>query len=173
MATPEVVSKAYVADTTIVKSLTPDEATQAQITAEKVENKQTIFDTPQNYATDFNRFGGGFRDIQNCYFPMNYVGTADWIPAPMTLCFVGRDDYYFDNQFVPGTRYIFMMDDEDDIIDYSEDVTAVKTIDMLNGEPQMNGNSKVYSLSGQYMGTTINGLSKGVYIVGGRKVVVD
>lgn len=173
MATPEVISSDYVADTTIVKSLTPDDATQAQIVAEQKENKQKLFTTPSNYTTTFNHFGGGFRDIQNCYFPMNYVGTADWIPAPMILCFVGRDDYYFDNQFVSGTRYIFMMDDEDDIIDYSEDVTAVKTIDVLNGEPQMNGNSKVYSLSGQYMGTTINGLSKGVYIVGGRKVVVD
>ncbi|MFC2713144.1 MAG: subtilase, partial [Segatella salivae] len=29
-----------------------------------------------------------------------------------------------------------------------------------------------YNLNGQYVGTTLNGLSKGVYIVNGKKVVV-
>ena len=32
--------------------------------------------------------------------------------------------------------------------------------------------SRVYNLNGQYVGTTLNGLSKGVYIVNGKKVVV-
>lgn len=32
--------------------------------------------------------------------------------------------------------------------------------------------TRVYNLNGQYVGTTLNGLSKGVYIANGKKVVV-
>lgn len=32
--------------------------------------------------------------------------------------------------------------------------------------------TRVYNLNGQYVATTLNGLSKGVYIVNGKKVVV-
>lgn len=32
--------------------------------------------------------------------------------------------------------------------------------------------TRVYNLNGQYVGTTLNSLSKGVYIVNGKKVVV-
>lgn len=32
--------------------------------------------------------------------------------------------------------------------------------------------TRVYNLNGQYVGATLNGLSKGVYIVNGKKVVV-
>ena len=32
--------------------------------------------------------------------------------------------------------------------------------------------TRAYNLNGQYVGTTLNGLSKGVYIVNGKKVVV-
>ena len=32
--------------------------------------------------------------------------------------------------------------------------------------------TRVYNFNGQYVGTTLNGLSKGVYIVNGKKVVV-
>ena len=123
--------------------------------------------------------GGGFRDIRNCYFPMNNVGTFDWIPDPLKLCFYGRNDYYFDNQQHVGessspTRYVFTMEDDDDIVDHGDDVTTVKTIDMLDGVPQKSIRStRVYSISGQYMGESTEGLSKGVYIVGGRKIVVD
>ena len=176
MCTPEIVDRDYVTTDNIENSLKPDEATQAKITAELEENKQTIFDKPQNYATDFNRFGGGFRDISKCYFPMNLVGTKDWIPAPMTLWFFGRNDYYFGNQSVPQanpTRYILTIDNEDEIIEYGEEVTNVKAIDTLDGVPQLTGKSRVYNLSGQYMGNTTDGLSRGVYIVDGRKIVLE
>lgn len=32
--------------------------------------------------------------------------------------------------------------------------------------------NKVYSISGQYVGNTTNGLQKGIYIVNGKKIVV-
>ena len=37
---------------------------------------------------------------------------------------------------------------------------------------QKSVDNRVYNLNGQYVGTTLNGLSKGVYIVNGKKVVV-
>ena len=37
---------------------------------------------------------------------------------------------------------------------------------------QKSVDTRVYNLNGQYVGTTLNGLSKGVYIVNGKKVVV-
>lgn len=31
---------------------------------------------------------------------------------------------------------------------------------------------RVYSISGQYVGNTVEGLSKGVYVVNGKKIVI-
>ena len=182
MATPEVIGMDYVTTTAIDSTLIPaDEATKQLIKDEKIINKKEEFinpdepEAPTVYKEKFNHFGGGFRDIKNCYFPMNYKGTLDWIPAPMTLTFFGRDDIDFDKPTVhkpqASTRYVFVLDDE--IMDFGDEVTGVKAIDTLDGVPQLNNSSKVYSLSGQYMGNTTNGLPKGVYIVGGRKIVVD
>jgi len=33
--------------------------------------------------------------------------------------------------------------------------------------------NKVYSISGQYVGNTTNGLQKGIYIVNGKKIVIN
>ena len=192
MATPEVESKtdvfatkmegdnAATADAAVEESLAPN-ATAQTVTIDK--NKQ--MSTPQDYASSFSRWGGGFRYVPYCYFPMNYRGTSDWIPAPMTLWFFGRDDSNFGQNYhkvknssssgtgSSGTRYIISLDGDDEIIDYGENPTALKTIDLQTGETLQGGIQKVYSLKGQYMGTTTDGLSKGVYIVGGRKVVVE
>ena len=65
------------------------------------------------------------------------------------------------------------MDNDDEIIEYGEEVTNVKAIGTLDGVPQLTGKSRVYNLSGQYMGNTTDGLPKGVYIVDGRKIVVE
>ena len=125
------------------------------------------------------KVGGGFRDIKHCYFPMNQPGTVDAIPAPLQLWFIGRNDHLFNNYGLAGpkqnnlTRIIFTLDGEEEIVECGENATAVKTIDMLDGVPQMNSSSKVYSLSGLYMGNSVEGLSKGVYIVGGRKIVIE
>ena len=103
------------------------------------------------------------------------------VPAPLKLTFIGRNDHIFANQGPAGpkpkpvpTRYIFTMGDDEMIVDNGDDATAVKAIDMLDGEAQVvGGDTRVYSISGQYMGNSTDGLSKGVYIVGGRKIVVN
>lgn len=193
MATPEVTTKADI-EIEIEKSeeLTPEEAAAEEeaartnvinesmgigvlseddevIIAEKKNNQFRFTSLPSDYV--FHYWGGGFRNINHCYFPMNYVGTADLIPAPMKLWFSGRNDYSFENQ--GNARYIVSLDDNDDIIDYGDNATGVKTIDTHDGVPQINSNTRVYNMSGLYLGTSTDGLPKGVYIVSGRKVVVE
>lgn len=48
---------------------------------------------------------------------------------------------------------------------------VVTSIDSIDGGTQFNAD-KVYSIDGQYIGTTTAGLKKGIYIVGNKKVVV-
>lgn len=124
--------------------------------------------------------GGNFRYFKNCFFPMNMPGTKDLISAPLKLAFFGRDDHDFN---VPGhhqvgfpapTRYMFVLDGDEDVVEYDENGNAVTAIATLDGEVQSTaGTSKVYNLSGQYVGNSTEGLSKGIYIVDGRKIVVD
>ncbi len=175
MATPDITSNDFVDSATVVKSLIPDELTKEQIKEDQIINKKDTLTKPYDYVSTFEHFGGGFRNLANCYFPMNYKGTYDWIPAPMKLWFCGRDDSSFEykKNNTNNTRYIFVMDDEDEIIEYGDEVTNVKAIDTLDGVPQLTGKSRVYNLSGQYMGNNTAGLPRGVYIVDGRKIVVE
>lgn len=48
---------------------------------------------------------------------------------------------------------------------------VVTSIDSVDGGTQLNA-GKVYTIDGQYIGTTTAGLKKGIYIVGNKKVVV-
>ena len=48
---------------------------------------------------------------------------------------------------------------------------VVTSIDSIDGGAQLNA-GKVYTIDGQYIGTTTAGLKKGIYIVGNKKVVV-
>lgn len=48
---------------------------------------------------------------------------------------------------------------------------VVTSIDSIDGGAQFNA-GKVYTIDGQYIGTTTAGLKKGIYIVGNKKVVV-
>jgi hypothetical protein len=51
----------------------------------------------------------------------------------------------------------------------SSSATGIQDI-MLNGT---NVNAKIYTLDGRYVGTDAQTLSKGVYVIGNKKVVVD
>lgn len=167
MATPEVTATSDIKEENAIE-------TAMGIKPDVTANPQPYTALATGY--NFNHFGGGFRNISHCYFPMNYVGTTDLIPAPMSLWFIGRDDYTFKNQTAASSatsRYIFSIDDDEEIVDLGENVTEVKAIDMLDGVLQIYGDMKVYNLSGQYVGNSTEGLSKGIYIVGGRKVVVE
>lgn len=51
--------------------------------------------------------------------------------------------------------------------DAPSDETAIGDIESRREQP-----SRVYTISGQYVGRSTDGLLKGVYIVGGRKIVI-
>ena len=177
MATPEVTEKVDLGTTedaqkSIIETSMGIEATE-HLTKEEQDAGLHKFTALPTSNWTFKHFGGGFRDISKCYFPINYIGTYDWISAPMRLWFYGRDDQSFDNQYPASSRYIISMDDNEDILDYGENVTDVKDIKTLDGVPQSNDDKRVYNMSGQYLGNSTVGLPKGVYIVGGRKMVVE
>ena len=76
------------------------------------------------------------------------------------------------NDSFPGTtasaKYIMSFDIFDDIDDEDEGV-----ITSVNGIPVANGTSeKVYNLNGQCVGNSLEGLSKGLYIMNGKKVII-
>ena len=75
-----------------------------------------------------------------------------------------------DDAFTSSARsYTFMFDE--DIVDFSDgsDVTAIDGLDSKDG---WSTTGKVYNMNGQHVGNSLNGLSKGMYIVNGRKVVI-
>lgn len=75
-----------------------------------------------------------------------------------------------DDSFTSSARgYSFFFDG--DIVDLGDGSEAT-AIDRLDGVDVIPANSKVYNMNGQHVGYSVNGLSKGMYIVNGRKVVI-
>ena len=79
-----------------------------------------------------------------------------------------------DDSFVVGSgsgaRQYKMVFGSDDMS--GEDVTGIHDLNDANSEMANDSSLKVYSLGGMYQGNSLNGLSKGVYIVNGKKFVV-
>ncbi len=121
-------------------------------------------------------YGGGYRrgaDDEYTNYPQVEEGTTDLIKTEFKLGFLdGRDDDDF-GETGTSAKYVFSFDDEG-IIELGEDGNEVTAISNLDGEDilPVNANGKVYNLSGQHVGNSLNGLSKGMYIVNGKKVVV-
>lgn len=82
----------------------------------------------------------------------------------------GLDDSNFDEAY--QARYVITFDDF--IQDIDEDESSTTSIDSLDGETinKRPTNGKVYNLSGQLVGNSIDGLEKGMYIVNGKKYIV-
>lgn len=82
----------------------------------------------------------------------------------------GLDDSDFDE--TAGARYVITFDDF--IQEFDEDGNSTTAIESLDGEPinKMPTDGKVYNLSGQLVGNSIDGLEKGMYIVNGKKYIV-
>ena len=80
----------------------------------------------------------------------------------------GRDD----DDFAAAARYSFAFDD--DIVEYDDMGNEATAIDKLDGEDitPLPNNYKVYNMSGQYVGDSVNGLAKGMYVVNGKKYVI-
>lgn len=95
--------------------------------------------------------------------------------VPFYLGFLdGLDDESFEEGSASAreTNYIFALDG--DIIEYDENGDMVTGIDSLDGEdlkPAVT-DGKIYNMTGQFVGTSIEGLSSGMYIMNGKKFVV-
>lgn len=55
---------------------------------------------------------------------------------------------------------------------WSDEATVIIRIDDDNVEEPVNGVKGVFNMSGQYMGDSVEGLQKGIYVVNGKKMVV-
>lgn len=116
-------------------------------------------------------YGGGYRDISRSNYPAVVEGTDDKLESEFKLSFLdGRDDDDFKTN--NGAKYMFIIDDGLD--EYDADGNLVTAIKKLDGEDLNigSGDGKVYNMSGQYVGKSVNGLPKGMYIVNGKKYVI-
>ena len=115
--------------------------------------------------------GNGYRDDSKSNYPEPKAGTTDLLESDFYLGFLdGRDDDDFDGN---GThaKYMFMLDD--DIIETDEEGNVVTAIKQLDGEMVATpADTKVYNMAGQYVGNSLQGLSKGMYIMSGKKIIV-
>lgn len=125
--------------------------------------------------------GEGFRlngeTVGNVYadksfYPSIESGTTDLLNGTLSIVFSdGRDDDDFNNSS-SARGYAFDFDNADMSMEYDDEDGNTTTIDCLDGEDLRPSNDKVYSMTGQYMGNSLEGLSKGIYIVNGKKVYV-
>lgn len=117
-----------------------------------------------------NHMGGKFRDFLTSKFPKVQADTKDLLKWNFELRFLnGRDDDDFDGN---GTSAKFMFVFDDDIVEIDDEGNEFTAIEMLDGEMIMPVNARVYNMSGQYVGNSLEGLSKGLYIVNGKKYIV-
>jgi len=60
----------------------------------------------------------------------------------------------------------------DPLKDHSGETTGIKTVTTTESNMPARLQGKVFNINGQYVGTSLNGLSKGIYLVNGKKYVV-
>ena len=67
---------------------------------------------------------------------------------------------------------MFTIDDDIvEIVDEGNESTIIRQIDGEDILPVM-GTTKVYNMAGQYVGNSLQGLGKGLYVVNGKKYIV-
>ena len=132
--------------------------------------KCIIMATKEQVKTEGDKhYGEGYRDAELVKIP-KITGT-DKLDGEFKLGYLdGRDDDDFEN--FESSKYMFTFDDDIvEIDDEGNESTAIKQLDGVDLTIQPD-NCKVYNMSGQYVGNSLNGLGKGMYIVNGKKFVV-
>ena len=131
--------------------------------------KCIIMATPE--IDDNHPNGGRYRDNSISNYPQVEEGTKDLLKSNFYIGFLnGRNDDDFQN--MQAAEYIFAF--EDGITEYDEDGNVITAIENLDGEStiEVPVNGKVYNMAGQMVGTSIDNLGKGLYIVNGKKFIV-
>jgi len=120
-------------------------------------------------------YGGGYRrgaDDEYTNYPEPKPGTTDLLESDFYLGFLdGRDDDDFGKN---GTSAKYMFTIDDDIVEIDDEGNESTIIRQIDGEdilPVM-GTTKVYNMAGQYVGNSLQGLGKGLYVVNGKKYIV-
>ena len=114
--------------------------------------------------------GNGYRNETASVYPKVIGETDDKLDGVFSLTFLdGRDDDDF-GKTGTSSRYMFCLDD--DIVELDEEGNEVTAIQRLDGEYIAPANVKVYNVAGQYVGESLDGLTKGLYIVNGKKIVI-
>ena len=84
--------------------------------------------------------------------------------------FVVNENQSASNDGVRSLRIVF----DDAVEEFDEDGNEITAIQMLDGQVIVPvTTTKIYNMKGQYVGNSLDGLRKGLYIVNGKKVVVD
>ena len=116
---------------------------------------------------------GGYRDNSEgaSVYPQPVEGTTDKLVDNFKLQFLdGRNDDDFQNYAT--SKYVFTFDDEG-VTEWDENGVVITAIDKLDGEDlSIRTDNKVYNISGQFVGNSLEGLSRGMYIVNGKKFIV-
>ena len=125
--------------------------------------------------------------MKGCFIP-SLIGKADrFFNTTADNQNVFYQQAYNDRRVIRGTR-VFFNDTKDPEVTVSvggQQVSAKSIILDSEDEPIVTGlyapetgkievlkDTRVFSISGQYVGTSLNGLSKGIYVVNGKKVVI-
>lgn len=145
--------------------------------------KCVIMAVPYKAATSYSGYDGhngqyyrenpsalGMLEENKSFYPSIEANTTDKLNGTLKIVFAdGRDD---DDFSAAAARYSFAFDD--DIVEYDDmgnEATAIDKLDCEDITPLPN-NYKVYNMSGQYVGNSVNGLAKGMYVVNGKKYVI-
>jgi len=106
--------------------------------------------------------GGKCDEESVVYIGLNKGDSADGITTPSVM--MRNDDDAFENNEV---KVNFLFEDEDGF----DEVVAIESIngEAVNGAPLQ---GDVYNMTGQYVGNTVEGLAKGLYIINGKKILV-
>jgi len=78
------------------------------------------------------------------------------------------DTFWVDHSGAQGSKFAVLFDDGIEDLT-GDEVTSIKSLDGVQLSPIT---GKVYNVNGQFVGSSLNGLSKGLYIVNGKKYIV-
>ena len=98
------------------------------------------------------------------------TGSEGMIPAQWKITDLVSDSFTAASGSQGAKTYEMVFGAPDMIADDS-DVTGISNID-ANNSSDANSNADVYTINGQKVGTSLEGLPKGVYIVNGKKFIV-
>jgi hypothetical protein len=97
-----------------------------------------------------------------------YGGASKGYMRDLSMTFGAEDDSFDKTSWARSIEIVF----DDGIVEVGDDGSVATKIEVLDGVEIPSATAKVFNLRGQYVGNTLNGLSKGMYIMNGKKVVV-